>query len=409
MSKRIWLAATLILGACGAPSADATGSNAGAGNPRETPATAGKPASMHDAGLDAAAAGGAGATSQPGNVAAAHDAHVNDDASDRAHDGSAADMTDGAVAEGDAAASDPDAQTPLDPGFAVGVNVHNYPKPTAYGYVEADGADRMGDGLRYLGVRYVRGPTIGDVAFLTRLASFGVTHVILGLDAKSYGKPFDANQLKAALELSVAEVTRLGLHAVVEGLNEWDLFNTRAYNDGVEPASVDTAGFVTITQRALYEAAHPLGILVLGPSVGHSQDRANLDFFPDVAPYVDIVNMHLYFGTKPESLAIAEIVANHEAFQGSGKPVWITETGVSAYGGVTEAQQADVITRGLAHFAQSGLIDTAFLYQLIDQSEPGLSGTTYTPDSGEYHFGLFDYDGVAKPAADAVKTAIVTL
>jgi hypothetical protein len=293
--------------------------------------------------------------------------------------------------------------------FVIGVNVHNYPKPTAYGYLAADGADRMGDGLTALALRYVRGPTIGDVDFLMRLSSFGVTHVILGLDAKSYGKPFDAVKLKSALDLSLAEAKRLGLHAVVEGLNEWDLFNTRSYNDGVRPAGVDAAAFVALTQKALYEAAHPAGVLVLGPSVGHGQDQANLDFFPDVAAYVDIVNMHLYFGQMPESLAVATIVANHEKFQGTGKPLWVTETGISAYGNVTEQAQADVITRGLTYFAHSGLIDAVFIYQLIDQSQPGLQGTTFVPDSAEYHFGLFDFDARKKPAADAVKSALLKL
>jgi hypothetical protein len=408
MSKRNWLAATwLLMSACSSPAADGTTSNTAAGGPPDEQATAGTHPAQ-DADRDAATAPTAAASGAGGNnPGGASDAAVNGDGDDGAGDARVA--TDSAIADSDAAASAPDAQTPADPGFVVGVNVHNYPKPTAYGFVEADGGDRMGTSVQYLGVRYVRGPTIGDVAFLARLASFGVTHVILGLDAKSYGKPFDPARLEAALELSAAEVTRLGLHAVVEGLNEWDLFNTRTYNDGVEPAGVDTAQFVALTQRALYEAAHPMGIAVLGPSVGHSQDQANLDFFPDVAAYVDIVNVHLYFGTNPESLAVAEIVAGHQAFQGSNKPVWVTETGVSAFGGVSEAEQADIITRGLTHFAASHAIDAAFLYQLIDHSEPGWSGSTFTPDSGEYHFGLFSYGGAAKPAADAVKTAILTL
>ena len=381
MSKRTWLAATwLLISACSSPAGDGTTSNAAAGW------------SVGCASGDGAGRGprcSDGADNRSGRCRRREQAEGrgrgertyaagNDDAGDARDAGVA---TGGAIAESDARGLRvrADAQTPADPGFVVGVNVHNYPKPTAYGFVEADGGDCMGTSLQYLGVRYVRGPTIGDVAFLTRLASFGVTHVILGLDAKSYGKPFDPARLQTALELSAAEVTRLGLHAVVEGLNEWDLFNTRTYNDGVEPAGVDTAQFVAVTQRALYEAAHPMGIAVLGPSVGHSQDQANLDFFPDVAAYVDIVNVHLYFGTNPESLAIAEIVADHEAFQGSNKPVWVTETGVSAFGGVSEGKQADIITRGLTHFAASHAIDAAFLYQLIDQQPAGLVGVNVHP------------------------------
>lgn len=235
---------------------------------------------------------GPGAPAEAGVLdGAAFDAALAIDGSRAIGSADAGGTRDGAAGGGDASTADGGAAD-ADAGaaFTIGVNVHNYPKPTAYGYLAADGADRMGDGLTYLGVRYVRGPTIGDVAFLTRLAGFGVTHVILGLDAKAYGKPFDATKLETALAASLAEARRLNLHVVVEGLNEWDLFNTRAYNDGVEPAGVDTSEFVALTQQALYEAAHPEGVPVLGPSVGHGQDPANLAFFPDVAAYVDIVH-----------------------------------------------------------------------------------------------------------------------
>ena len=74
---------------------------------------------MHDAGFDAAAAGDAGATNEAGHAGATNNAQVNDGARDAA----AVDMTDAAVAQGDAAARDPDAQTPLDTDFVVGVNI----------------------------------------------------------------------------------------------------------------------------------------------------------------------------------------------------------------------------------------------------------------------------------------------
>lgn len=172
------------------------------------------------------------------------------------------------------------------------------------------------------------------------------------------------------------------------------------------PAGKSVSDFVLITQQALYEAAHPKGIKVLGPSVGHGTQQGSLDLFPDVSEYVDIVNMHLYYGTNPETLPIADQVLKHQNFQGAGKPVWITETGVSAYNGVSLEAQADIIGRGLATFENSGLIAAVFNYQLVDQQQPGLSGTTYTPDSAEYHFGLFEYDGTAKAAANVVRDFI---
>jgi hypothetical protein len=380
---------------------DGSSHRAGGDDGRGAAAGSGSPTGAGAFAMDAGDVKGSAGSTTPSNASI-----TEADAQPTADAGMADGLADAGMADADLAdAGMADAGAAL----VIGVNVHNYPKPTAYGYLAADGADRMGDGLTALAVRYVRGPTIGDTDFLTRLSSFGVTHVILGLDAKSYGMPFDAVKLKSALDVSLAEAKRLGLHVVVEGLNEWDLFNTRSYNNGVLPAGVDASAFVALTQKALYEAAHPEGVLVLGPSVGHGQDQMNLDFFPDVAADVDIVNMHLYFGQMPESLAVATIVANHEKFQGAGKPLWVTETGISAYGSVTEQAQADVITRGLTYFADSGLIDAVFIYQLIDQSEPGVQGTTFVPDSAEYHFGLFGFDARKKPAADAVKSALLTL
>jgi hypothetical protein len=294
------------------------------------------------------------------------------------------------------------------PAFITGVNTHNYAKPYSYGYLASDGGDRMGNAITSLGVHYVRGPLIGDVAFLTRLKSFGVTHALLGLDAKSYGKPFDPAKLKSALALSVAEAKRLGLTVIAEGLNEWDLFRSRAYNAGVMPSGMNDSAFIAYTQKALYEAARPLGVAVLGPSIGHPNEAASVALFPDVRAYVDIVNMHQYFGTSPETLPLAQRVADHQRFQGTGKPVWITETGVSAYAGVSYAAQADVIARGFDTLAKSGLIQGAFNYELLDTDRAGWRGFSYIWDSGELHFGLFNYYGQEKPAAQALRSFIQT-
>jgi hypothetical protein len=292
-----------------------------------------------------------------------------------------------------------DASPTTDGRLMVGVNVHDYPQPTAYGFTTADGKDRMGNGLVEAGVTLVRGATIGDTTFLSRLHDFGVKEALLGLSASAQGKPFDPAKVGPALQKSIAAAQAVGLTVRVEGLNEWDLFNTKTYNAGVIPAGMTASEFVSFTQHALYEAAHPLGITVLGPSVGHF---ANLGFFPDVSADVDVVNAHIYFTSNPESLALGTLVAGHEQFEGSGKPFWVTETGVSSYGAVTADDQADIIRRGLSVFAKSGLIRRAYVYELLDDQQPGWAGTTYTPDDAEYHFGLFTFAGVAKPAEGPV-------
>ncbi len=290
--------------------------------------------------------------------------------------------------------------------MTVGVDVHNYPKPSAYGYVAADGKDRAGEALAALGVTVVRGATVGDTTFIARLAAFGVKEVVLGLSASAHGKPFDPTTVAPALQRSVTAAQAAGVTVQVEGLNEWDLFHSKTYNAGVLPAGMTDTEFVLYTQKALYEAAHPLGLTVLGPSVGHPGDPASLAFFPDVSAYVDVVNAHVYFTSSPETLPLATLVSAHENFEGSGKPFWVTETGISSYGSVTTAAQADVIGRGIAIFGASGLIDRMYDYELLDDQQPGLSGTTYTPDSAEYHFGLYTFAGDAKPAATPVQTYV---
>jgi hypothetical protein len=310
--------------------------------------------------------------------------------------GAGADAGAGAAAD---AGADAGAGADLSAGTVAGVNVHAYPKPSAYGYVAADGIDRMGAGLTALGAPPVRGATIGDTTFLARLASFGVRELVLMLSPSAEGKPFDPTAVAPLLKQSLAAAQPLGLTLQVEGLNEWDLFNSKSYNAGVIPSGMSASDFVSYTQKALYEAAHPLGLEVLGPSVGHPADARSLAFFPDVSAYVDIVNMHLYFTSTPETIPIATYLASHQVFEGKGKPLWITETGYSAYASVTAADQADVIKRGLGAFAASGSIARAYIYELLDDQQPGVSGTTYTPDSSEYHFGLFAFDGTAEPAA----------
>jgi Glycosyl hydrolase catalytic core len=325
---------------------------------------------------------------------------------DDTSDASVTAMTDGEAREADSAPATPDGSTPgadgASPGASgmiAGVNVHAYPKPSAYGFTAADGSDRMGSALRALGSPAVRGGTIGDTTFLARLASFGVKEVVLLLSASAEGKPFDPTAVGPLLKKSLDAAQPLGLTIQVEGLNEWDLFNTKSYNAGVLPSGMSASDFVLYTQKALYEAAHPLGLRVLGPSVGHPDAATSLSFFPDVSAYVDVVNMHLYFTSTPQSIPVASYVTKHQVFEGAGKPVWVTETGFSAYGSVTVDAQATVIKGGLDAFAASKAIARAYIYELLDDQLPGVSGSTYTPDSGEYHFGLYAFDGTAKPAA----------
>lgn len=393
-----------LLAGCGSSETDASGAGAAGGRPgssggNSTVSATGNGGNL-GGGFGGSAAGGAGTGTAGSGGGVPGGGGTTSGGAGTAGGGAA-----GALAAG-GSSNDADAAPPGKTGMLAGVNVHGYPKPTAYGFTAADGKDRMGDALVALGSPVVRGGTIGDTAFLARLASFGVKEVALLLSASAEGKPFDPAALGPLLKKSVDAAKALGITVQVEGLNEWDLFNGRTYNAGVLPSGMTASQFVLYTQKALYEAAHPLGITVLGPSVGHPGDAPNLAFFPDVSAYVDVVNMHSYFTSNPEGLPMAKRVADHEHFQGKGKPLWVTETGISAYGSVSLDAQADVVRRGLAVYAATKLIARSYIYELLDTQLPGISGGTNTPDSGEYHFGLFTFEGTAKPVATSFQNFV---
>jgi hypothetical protein len=300
--------------------------------------------------------------------------------------------------------------------MVIGIDVHNYTRPDAYGFTASSGGDRMGAALVVGNVSRVRGGTVGDTAFLNRLASFRkadgtqqVKEVIISLEplATTLGAPADLSRIATLLQSSVVEANRLGIKLSLEGLNEWDLFYSRSYNAGVVPAGWTQQQFILQVQAAEYNAGMSYGVPVLGPSVGHPTDPASLAFFPNVSAYVNIVNAHIYGVTDLTTLTT--IVNSMKAFQGSGKPVWVTESGISSYNGVTEAQQASGFQNTINLFRSSNLIARLYGYEALDEYPAntwvkGSSGWPYyTGDSDSYHWGLLaNYYGAPKQAASVI-------
>jgi hypothetical protein len=88
---------------------------------------------------------------------------------------------------------------------------------------------------------------------------------------------------------------------------------------------------------------------------------------------------------------------------GDASPIWLTEFGwptctPGGWGCVTPAQQAQFVKDAYALVAQRSYVAAALLYQLVDNA--------YDPAAFEQNFGLFAFDGTAKPALAAFRAAV---
>ena len=179
----------------------------------------------------------------------------------------------------------------------------------------------------------------------------------------------------------------------MEGANEYNIssYNLNGSNSygNLAWGAADDASL----QAAVAAAPALAGVTVVAAST------ALIDSAPNVSAYVGASNWHVYGGVG-EQLG-AKMAAGIAAAQATapGKPVYVTETGISSSGygsatwGVTdEATQGIILTNALLESFKDGAFRT-FLYELQDD-------TASTPQ--ENQFGLFHVDGSAKPAATDV-------
>ena len=202
------------------------------------------------------------------------------------------------------------------------------PPPTATS--TADGADRMGDGL--LSSRRALRARADD-------RRCRVSHAPRELRRHARDPGPRREVVRQAVRRRAAqggarserrEVTRLGLHAVVEGLNEWDLFNTRPYNDGVLPAGVDAVGVrrghTTRLVRGRPSARHPGA-----RPIGRSSDRSKRTSTSSRTSRRTSTSSTCTSTSAPTRRRCrSQRSLQTTRFQGAGKPLWVTETGVSA-------------------------------------------------------------------------------
>jgi hypothetical protein len=271
---------------------------------------------------------------------------------------------------------------------AYGVGIHLPFLDTPY----AD-ATRVADALSDLGVRHVRDDLYlnneRQYAGIQTVADRGIKfNLIMGRPDKP-GTPADYVRTVADLPAGAVES--------VEGINEWDLFGA---------ARPDWATEVATWQKDLYAEtkANPATshLPVLSPSMAFKWNYAAL---PDLSPYADKANAHMYPGGFRPSNEITNITNALRTVVPS-KPLITTEAGyhnaVNTTNGhlpVNEQTAGVYMPRLLLdHFMRGE--ERVYSYELIDEFDDSAK------TNPEAHFGLLRRDWSPKPAYTAMKTLL---
>lgn len=129
---------------------------------------------------------------------------------------------------------------------------------------------------------------------------------------------------------------------------------------------------------------------------------------PDLGKSFDVLGLHPYPHYPPQAAPEADdgreqpvalmLARLHAllAYYGADKPIWVTEYGWPVYGTVDEATQARFLVRGAVEAMAAGA-ERVCAYTLDD----GPNATAFPPEDA---FGVYRYDGTAKPAATALHT-----
>jgi len=255
--------------------------------------------------------------------------------------------------------------------------------------------------LAALGIKHVRDGTPYDWALqeYVALAKTGVTFDL------SQENPIAApmTTIGAAEDVQRADTLAKAVPGSVESLEGANEYNISSYNlNGSNSYGNVPWGAVDDANLQAAVTADPIlaGVKVVAAST------ALLGSAPVVSSYVDASNWHVYAGVG-EQLG-ANLAAGIAAAKATapGKPVYVTEAGVSSSGyGSSNWGVADQATQGLID--TNALLDSykdgaarTFLYDLMDD-------TNNTPQ--ENHFGLFNADGTAKPAATDIGNLVSLL
>jgi polysaccharide biosynthesis protein PslG len=209
----------------------------------------------------------------------------------------------------------------------------------------------------------------------------------------------------------------------------WEIWNEPNTTYFWRP-SPDPVRYVELLKRSYpaIKAANPKAVVVLGGlSPGTGSGQANTmsaaSFLEAVYQnggknYFDAVGFHPYNGgVSPDSYLADYVNSVHDVmtkYEDGNKEVWVTEIGWVVGTGadaLSEAAQADYLSRAFTILYHLEFVDRVYWYNLKDYSnqapvnQPAPSVCGPGP-SFPVDYGLFRFDGSARPAADAFKQAI---
>ena len=264
-------------------------------------------------------------------------------------------------------------------------------------------------------------PLLGILAYSMKRVSKAAVDMQGDPWALSYCPPDDVAQFAAFAGMMAARYPQV-LY--------WEIWNepntTYFWRPGPDPAL-----YTELLRRSYVavKAANSKAIIALGglsPGGGNGQvdTMSAASFLEGVYQnggknYFDAVGFHPYNdGVSPDQYLTDYVNKVHDVMTQNGdanKEMWITELGWYAgteTNGLTEAQQADYLSRASRILYNLDFVHRFYWYNLKEYSNP-LTPVTPKPasacgpaNSNPLNYGMFRYDGSPRPAADAFKKAV---
>jgi len=187
----------------------------------------------------------------------------------------------------------------------------------------------------------------------------------------------------------------------------WEIWNEPNLAQFWKPApnAGDYAKLALATARAV-RAADPGAVILAPGSSGFPWEFLETVFRGGVLDHVDAISVHPYRRTSPESAAsdfgrLRALIARHAPAEKRNLPIVCSEWGYStAMGGVTEARQANYLTRmWLANLAAG--VNLSIFYDWRDDGDD--------PRENEFRFGTVRRDLRPKPSFLAARSLIEEL
>jgi hypothetical protein len=211
---------------------------------------------------------------------------------------------------------------------------------------------------------------------------------------------------------------------------DWEIWNEPNTTYFWRPTP-NPARYVELLRRshAAIKATNPKAIVVLGglsPGLGDGQvdTMSAVSFLEGVYQnggknYFDAVGFHPYNGSVSPDLYLKDYVKTvHDVMTRYGdgyKPLWVTEIGWyvgSQANELSDSEQADYLSRAATILHNLEFVERFYWYNLRDYSNPSAAvtlspATTCGPASGPaVDYGMFRFDGSARPAAEGFRNAV---